>query len=211
MGANWRTDMRLFNSGTTEQTAALTFYPQGGAAITRETTIKAGEVKAFDDVVSTLFGVNNGGGSVHVSTANTSSLNVTGRTYNGATGGNIGQFIPAATLEQGAVRGGAALHVLQLEDSARYRSNIGLAEMSGQAATAEITIFLPDTKVTPRIEIPLAANEFRQIAVLKELNLGNVYNARVQVRVTGGNGRVTTFGSLIDLTSSDATYIPPQQ
>jgi hypothetical protein len=60
------------------------------------------------------------------------------------------------------------------------------------------------------VQIPLAANEFRQFAVLRELGAGNAYNARITVRVIEEAGRVTTYGSVIDELTQDPTYVPAQ-
>ena len=39
---------------------------------------------------------------------------------------------------------------------------------------------------------------------------GDIYNARVSVRATSGEGRATTYASVIDLKTNDPTYIPAQ-
>ena len=69
---------------------------------------------------------------------------------------------------------------------------------------------LPDSRVTPSIQINLGANEYRQEAFIQELGLGNTYNARVTVRVVSGEGKVTAYGSVIDMTTEDPTYVPAQ-
>ena len=102
------------------------------------------------------------------------------------------------------------MHILQVEDSTRFRTNLGLAEVSGNPVTVEVQIILPDSKVTPKVTIPLAANEFRQLAVIRELNLGNVYNARLAIRVISGTGSITAYGSVIDMLTQDPTYVPAQ-
>ena len=82
--------------------------------------------------------------------------------------------------------------------------------MTGNPVTVEMMIHFPDSRVTPRIEIPLAGNEFRQIGVLRELGIGNVYNARISMRVISGDGRITAYGSVIDMRTNDSTYVPAQ-
>jgi uncharacterized repeat protein (TIGR01451 family) len=209
--ADWRTDMRVFNYGTVPQTATLTFYPLGnGTPRSAEVLAKVGEVLALDNVVKTLFGGDNTGGAVHVTTSQPASFIVSGRTYNQTSNGTLGQFINAVSVEQGIARGGRSLQILQIEDSVRYRANIGVTELSGKPATVEISVILPDSKITPIVEVPLAANEFRQLNVIRELNLGNVYNARVSVKVIGGDGRVTAFASLIDEFTGDPAFIQGQ-
>ncbi len=209
--ANWRTDLRIFNGGLTSHNASLLLYPQGGGAPrSAELSLQPGEVRSVNDIVKTLFQSENIGGALHVTTAQPSSLVVTGRTFNQTSTGTYGQFIPAITPDSGAGLNGRTLHILQVEDSTRFRTNLGLAEVSGNPVTVEVQVILPDSKVTPKVVIPLAANEFRQLAVIRELNLGNVYNARLAVRVISGTGSITAYGSVIDMLTQDPTYVPAQ-
>lgn len=210
--ASWRSDVRLFNPTTLPQTATLTFYPTGDPAHSsvRTTTINPGEVQALDGVLQSLFGLTNTGGALHVATAFDVPLVVTARTYDQRPGGTVGQFVPAVTPAEAASVGGRSLQVLQTEESARFRTNIGIAEVTGQPAVVELEVHLPDSKITPVVRVSLAANEFRQLPLLANLNLGALYNTRVTVRVVEGEGRVTAYGSVIDKATGDPTYIPAQ-
>jgi len=210
--AHWRTDMRVFNYGSSVQPATLTFHPGGnGAPKSVDVLLDPGAVLTLDDVLRTKFGLVNTGGVVHVTTPGFSSLVVTARTYNQTSTGTLGQFIPAVTPQEAVGTAGPTLHILQVEDSPRYRTNIGLAEVTGAPALVELQVILPDSKFTPTVQVPLAANEFRQFALLRDLALGNVYNARVTARVISGNGRVTAYGSVIDEQTQDPTYVPAQK
>ncbi|HSP34165.1 MAG TPA: hypothetical protein VLU46_07620 [Thermoanaerobaculia bacterium] len=209
--ASWRTDMRVFNSGANPQTATLTFYPQGDPAkpVSASMTVNPGEVKVLDNVLQSLFSEQNIGGAVHVDTPGGSQLVVTGRTYNQTATGTLGQFIPAVTLADAIDKSGRALNILQVEDSVRYRTNVGVAEMTGKPVTVEISVIQPDTKITPSIQVPLAANEYLQFP-LSAFGLGDVYNARVALRVVDGDGNVTAYGSVIDEATNAPTYVPAQ-
>ena len=210
--ADWRTDMRIFNYGSVPQQATLTFFPIGGGATTTKTVLaNAGEILSLNHVVKNLLGLENIGGALHVTTAQPANFVISARTYNQTAKGSLGQFVPAVTPEQGVTAGGKSLHILQVEDSVRYRTNIGVYELSGKPATVEVMVVLPDSKATPTVEVPLAANELRQFNVIRELGLGNIYNARVVVRVIGGDGRVMAYGSLIDEQTNDSAYIAAQQ
>ena len=215
--ANWRTDARLYNSASSGVTATLTYYPQVGSTdltpVTRTTTIAAGETKDLDNILNSTFGVTatNAGGSVLVTTLNTSSIIASARTYAVVeNGGTIGQFVPAVTPADSVGAGDRSLQLLQLEQSDAFRTNIGLAETTGKAVTAEVSLILPDSKVTPVISYPLGPNQFAQLSLasfgLKEA----IYNARVSVKVVDGNGKVTAYGSLVDNVSQDPTYVPAQ-
>ncbi len=210
--ASWRSDVRLFNPTTLPQIATLTFYPTGDPthSSVKTTTLNPGEVQALDGVLQSLFGLTNTGGALHVTTPVDIPLVVTARTYDQRPGGTVGQFVPAVTPTEAASLGGRSLQILQTEESARFRTNVGIAEMTGQPAVVEIEVHLPDSKITPVVRVSLAANEFRQLPLLANLNLGALYNTRVTVRVVEGEGRVTAYGSVIDKATGDPTYIPAQ-
>jgi hypothetical protein len=208
---SWRSDVRVFNAGASDVNATLTYYPQPGntgAAAPVQLTIKAGEVKAIDNALQSLFGVTNSGGALLLTTPAAVPLVVTARTYNQTGNGTYGQFIPAVSPAEATGLGERTLQLLQLEQSDRFRTNIGLSETSGNAATVEVTVIVPDSKVAIKAQIPLAANEFRQLNLGTDFALANAYNVRVTVRVISGTGRVTTYGSMIDQITQDPTYVP---
>ncbi|MEA2413381.1 MAG: hypothetical protein QOI58_38 [Thermoanaerobaculia bacterium] len=211
-GATWRSDVRVFNSSLSPQTATLTLYPTGNpsASVTQSVTIQPGEVKALDDIVHSTFNLSNAGGALHVTTAVAAPLVVTARTFNDTAAGTLGQFLQAVTPADAVGTGERSLQLLQMEDSPRYRTNLGLAEVTGKPATAEITVILPDSKVAPKVSIPLAAFEYRQFPIISSLGLGNVYNARISVKVIDGQGKVTAYGSVIDQKTQDPTFVPAQ-
>jgi uncharacterized repeat protein (TIGR01451 family) len=213
-GANWRSDVRIFNAGTVPQFLTMTLYPltgSGSDTLSRSMTVNAGAVAVLDNIVASTFGVTNAAGAMHVDTGNDSNLVVTGRTYNQVDGGGTyGQFIGAVTPADGVGKGGRTLNVLQVEDSTRYRTNLGIAEVSGKPATVEVSVFLPDAKVAQKVTIPFAANEYRQFRVLQQLGVGTAYNARVTIRVVDGDGKITAYGSVIDMQTQDPTYVPAQ-
>lgn len=212
--SSWRTDMRIFNASPAATTATLTFYRENdSSAIPRtiDRRIGAGEILVVNDVVRQLFGMENTGGAVHVTTASNASLVVTGRTYDQQTAGTFGQFIPAVSEADAVGVGGRALQVQQLEESPLFRTNLGIAEVTGRPVTVEITAIVPDSLVAPKREITLAGNEFTQLTqVLRTMNLTDVYNGRIALRVISGEGKITAYGSVVDNKTQDPTYIPAQ-
>jgi uncharacterized repeat protein (TIGR01451 family) len=207
-GATWRSDVRIFNGGNTPQTATLTLFPTGNpsASVASSVTIQPGEVKALDDIVH----LTNAGGALHVTTAVSAPLIVTARTYDQTSTGTLGQFLQAVTPADAVGVSDRSLQLLQMEDSPRYRTNLGLAEVTGKAVTAEVTVILPDSKVAPKVQIPLGAFEYRQFPIISSLGLGNTYNARISVKVIDGQGKVTAYGSVIDQKTQDPTFVPAQ-
>jgi uncharacterized repeat protein (TIGR01451 family) len=211
-GAQWRSDVRIFNGSGASQGITMTLYPTGNptASVSRQVTLNSGEVSSLDNVIASLFNLSDIGGALHVTTDNAAPLVVTARTYSQTSQGTLGQFIPAVTASDAVGRNDRTLQIVQAEESARYRTNLGIAELSGKPAVAEISVFLPDSKVVPRVQIPLAAFESQQLPILSSLGLGAAYNARISVRVISGEGKVAAYGSVIDMTTQDPTYIPAQ-
>lgn len=212
---NFRSDVRLYNGGSTPVSATVRYAAQntpGNTGPTATLQIAPGEVKVLDNVLPSLFSVTGTGGALVVETPSESSLVVTGRTYSKEGEGTYGQFIPGITSAEGTSLSERPLEILQVEESPAYRSNIGVFELTGQPARVRITANVPGSLSTPFVEIDLGAGEFRQYGSLlkNSLNLGNAYNARVSVQVIGGSGRVAAYASVIDNKTQDPTYVPAQ-
>ena len=212
----WRSDVRIYNAGAANVAASLQFYNAGSSEpVTKALTIEPGKVVALDNVLTNFYGLSipaSGlGGSMVVTTASNANLVVSARTYNQTSNGTYGQFIPAVTVAEGVGRGDRALQLLQVEESDRFYTNLGLVELTGNPVSVEISAFTPDSKVAVKVTQPLRANEFLQLGhILARLNLGTTYNTRIAVRVTDGTGRITAYASLIDNETKDPTYVPAQ-
>ena len=203
--AHWKSDVRIFNSGSSAASVTLAYLSQ---SVTK--TVAANSVLAIDDLIASTFpGQQQTAGSLKITTSSASALVTSARTYTQTSSGTYGQFIPGVTNADAVGVGQPALQVLQLESSDSFRTNIGLAETSGSAATAHVSLIVPDSKVAISTDIPLAPNQFYQFP-LSAFGAGTVYNGRVTVSVIGGTGRVTAYGSVIDQTTQDPTFVPAQ-
>jgi len=211
--AAWRSDVRLFNTAASPVNATIAYFPQGATSAANTTTVSiaAGEVKAYDNILNSLFGINDtSGGSLLVTTPSSSSIIASARTFAQTDAGTYGQFIPGVTPADSVGRGERALNILQLEQSDNFRTNVGLVETTGNAATAEVTLIFPDSKVTPKVPIDLPANGFFQFPLSSFGITDAIFNARITVKVISGNGKVSAYGSVIDNLSKDPTYVPAQ-
>jgi uncharacterized repeat protein (TIGR01451 family) len=208
--SRWRSDMRIYNALDRPAQATLQFYRQGSTEVAAQATVEIapGEVRALDNVVGTTLGQLNTLGAIHVMSPG--ALIVTARTFNelAATGATQGQFVPAITPAQGVRLGEGSLHMLNVEQSVNFRTNLGIAEMTGSPIRVEVTAVPPDSRAVVRTELDLGANEFRQISnILAQMGLPTVYNARLSVRVIGGSGRLTAYSSAIDNRTDDAIFV----
>jgi VCBS repeat-containing protein len=208
-----QSDVRLFNTSSSPVTATLALHVDGSAnTLTKDVTIAAGQVQTLDNVVQSLFGVTNvGSAALHVTTAAPVNLIATAKTYTQQTAGSIGQFISSVTPQQAITLNSRPLQLLQVEESNRVSTDVGVAEISGKSVDLEVTIIPQDAKVAAKTTVSLAANEFRTMKqLLKSLGAESSYNARVTVKVVGGTGSATAYASTTDLATRDTTFIPAQ-
>lgn len=208
--SNFHTDMRIYNGGSSAVDVTLAFT--GASVPSKVRTIAAGATLAIDNVLPALWNIT-GGGSVVATTATDSQLVVTARTFSrdAATGGTFGQFIPGVTSADAVGNGDRALQIVQLEESPAFRTNLGMVEVTGNAANVELLAYTPDSKVAARTVVPLGAGQYlQQSQIFKSLGFSNVYNGRITARVTSGTGRVAAYGSVIDNRTTDPTYVPSQ-
>ncbi|MBK5260046.1 MAG: DUF4214 domain-containing protein [Thermoanaerobaculia bacterium] len=208
---NFRSDLRIFNGGASAVTMTVNLTPDAGTAPAPvQLTLQPNEVRAIDDTLRTLFNVNNVGGALVITTAQNSSLVVTGRTYTRRSdGGTLGLFIPGVTSAEGVGAGQRPLQVLQLEQSPNFRSNLGLVELTGKPVNLRLRLIAADSRVSAIVDTTLNAGEFKQFGAVMQ-SLGTVYNGKVTVEVTAGAGRVAAYGANIDNRTSDPTFIPGQ-
>ncbi|MCU1244451.1 MAG: hypothetical protein JWN02_361, partial [Acidobacteria bacterium] len=211
--ANFHTDLRIFNGSTSPVDVTVAYSTTDRTPPTPvQMTINAGEVKNVDNTLQTLWGISGSGGAVVVTTDSNSSLVLTARTFSRRDdGGTFGQFIPGLSEKEGAGSGDRPLQVLQLEQSPGFRSNLGLAELSGKPVSVKLRATVPDSLVSASVDVNLGPNEFRQLSsIFSSMGYGTIYNGRISVEVTGGDGRVGAYGSVIDNRTQDPTYVPAQ-
>lgn len=214
--SNFHSDMRVFNGGSAPAPVSLRYYEQGSSTpnpTVVQRTIEPGQVLALDNILPTLWGLTASGGAVTVDAPANASLVVTARTYSRDSQlGTYGQFIPGVTSRDAVGFGERSLELLQLEESAQYRTNLGLVEVTGKGVDLEISAYKPDTKITAVVPFHLNANQFIQLGfVFKDrFQMPTVYQGRISVKVVGGEGRVAAYGSVVDNRTVDPTYVPAQ-
>ena len=169
-------------------------------------------MQTLDNVLQSVFGVGNvGNAALHITTAAPANIIATAKTYQQVGAGSIGQFISAVTPQQAITLSSRPLQLLQVEESNRFSTDVGVAEVSGKAVDLEITVIPQDSKVAAKTTVSLQANEFRTMKqLLKSIGVQSGYNARVTVKVTGGAGAATAYASTTDLATKDTTFVPAQ-
>lgn len=203
----WLTDLDLYNPGASDVTAGLAFLPadaDNSGVVAVETTILAGQTKTFSDVVGNFLGTT-GSGAIRITAP--VSLIASSRTFNTAEDGTFGQFIPGMTLDQ-AVNPGAEARLNGLAGNAFFRTNLGFANASQSATTLSVDLIASDGSIIGHYEPFLQPWGWLQLnKVFKTAGTGNVEAASAIVRNLSTTAQVFVYGSVVDSTTGDPTFV----
>jgi subtilisin-like proprotein convertase family protein len=210
-GANntrWRSDLWLTNGHAGDAPVIFTFRPAaGGPERSASTVVRTGETFSFLNVLAYLQQPSGSLGQLSIQTV--PGVLATSRTWTTGDAGSFGQFIPARALDEAIGAGDAPRQTVQLESSAFYRTNVGAAEVAGQAVTLRFRVYNGAGVLIAQSDRGVVANGLMQFN-LAEIGVAAVTNGRVSIEVTGGSGRVLGYASVVDNLSGDPIYIPAQ-
>jgi hypothetical protein len=201
-GTEWRTDLTIMNPFIGSRQFSVRLEPDGPAPVR---TLGAGQTLRIDDVLQSL-GVSSGlavvsmEGGIHTI--------YTSRTWTGGSSGSYGVGIDPVAQGTGAGPSQDAV-IAHVESSAAFRTNIGLLETNGAAATARVIVYGPAGNELGRQDVALAAHGVTQLPLSGIVN-GSLFGGRVTVQVVSGTGHIFAYGSVVDNTTGDPVYINGQ-
>ncbi|MGE5716890.1 MAG: S8 family peptidase [Acidobacteriota bacterium] len=205
-GAFFTTDLRLFNADPANpRTVFVRFNPADGRpARTASLTLPPLSTRALDDVLGNTFRTE-GYGPLYLSAAE--SVVAASRTATTALrGGTFGLSVSPAGL---AAAGGAGttLTLLPVFHSTGFRVNIGLTEVTGQEAAAEIVVKDGHGAVRAVLPETVPAGGLLQVNDLYgTANLSPDAADRFEIRVVSGTGRVVPYATPVDNSSNDGAF-----
>jgi hypothetical protein len=203
VGAKFESDVRITNASAQVMKYLLNFTPSNsdGTKSGQQATIQidAGSTAALNDILRNFYGFATAGDNIsgtleirpvmeensRVSAVPTDVTFASSRTYANTPDGTFGQFVPAIKYSDFIARNGV-ISLQQVAKSANYRTNIGLVEGSGQAATVLISVFDERGRVLSERMRDMLPGSHVQFPLDTA-----VENGRVEVKVTNGEGRVT--------------------
>ena len=194
-GANatfFRSDVRLLNRNSRDVTATLIFTADGADGRTDfaavQVSVPASSVVTLNDVVGETFGTA-GLGQLEID----GDFVVASRTYTRrADGGTLGEFIPPGTGRRSGV-------LIRLYNTSELRSNIGFAETAGNGGTIHVTLF--DATSGARVAentVRITPNSHLQLPVNASTAMIAVFESTTDV---------VAYGSVVDNSTGDATYV----
>jgi len=221
-GTSWRSDLAAVNPSPDSVALELTFIPyDGGPQVERNHTLAAGHAIEWNDVLVTLFDLDDASsakGTVGIRSA--SLVHVTARTYNQTAVGTFGQYLPALPAElsaaQVSTKGGNITRpgdvgvIPNLKKTDEFRSNLGVQNLGMTPVAVEIKLHgaggqqLGNTR-TETVEV---GRYWQLNDVFAALGAGSPEIAYATVEVTSADGLAWFYGSVVDNATGDPTTVP---
>jgi len=217
-GSQWYTTMWVYNPNSSAVNVTVRFLKRdqpNPSALSYNDTIPAGDTRKYENAVYTLFGVE-GFGALRVTASERVVVNA--RIFSQPSAGekaSVGQFMGAAPASFAIGNGERTVvlgvHQTSPESQSTYRYNYGFVETAGHSATVQVKAIDEDGTVLATDTVSLGGYEARQYN-LKDRLLGSpeVTNVRLEVRVTGGSGRIIAFGTGLANESNDSSVFEMQ-
>jgi len=211
--SNWYTKVWIYNPGAEPVTARLYLLQRNTANPAPpwvDVTVGAGETEAIDNVVETLFQAQVMGAMRITSPAR---IVVTSRVYSKAVGlaekDSVGQDfagVPAAfAIGPGEKTQVLGVHQTVPSADSSMRFNYGFVETTGHSATVRITVLDGNGAVQGSEDLQVLAWSQRQVAFKDHFPAVSTENARLELEVISGSGKVIAYGSAIANGSQDPT------
>ncbi len=203
----WRSDIVISAFGDAGGAFDMTYIDSiSGERITKHGTVSAHQAVRIEDAVGTYFGLPGGFGTVRADLSGT--LVATSRTFNTASTGTYGQFIPLARANEGFLPltpAGPARELLHVEHSATFRTNAGAINAGTLDAVVRFTLFDAAGRsldVIDRTVHPLQAVQFPIDAT--------VTDGRIEAQLLSGDTGAIAWASVIDNATGDPIFVPAQ-
>lgn len=204
-GTQWVTDVMAIGWGAAGATVAdFAFLADGrsnypNALATASTPIAADEHVFLDDIVLRSFGEPNRKGAVYCEP--TTSMNLWSRTYNDSDSGTFGQSLPGLLTSRSGITTFEDGMLIGLEESADYRTNLGLVNTGTTSASVTLRIYSQNGTLIDSHSIDLEPRGTTQVSASGAY--GTVRNGRVEVSCF--ECLVLAYASVVDNHTGDAT------
>lgn len=208
-GSNWRTELTLFNAGTSAATVDIDYIPgAGGAVQTRTVVLQSKQASTYSNALLDLFALSSGAGALGIrasSTGSVADLRVASRTFTGSALGTYGQAVP----EVGDSDLGTTRYLTGLDASSSFRTNIGIVNNGSTGATVALTLFASNGSVIGTANVTAAANNFQQtsLATLFPVLAANPQSGMTLRSVASAAGSVSVYASVVDNRTQDPIYL----
>jgi hypothetical protein len=207
-GTEWRSNLAVVNRGSEATELQLSYRPYNleEQMLTLRRTLTAGATVEWSDLLVKL-GIDRedaAKGSVHIGADQ--PLAVTARTYNQATDGTFGQYLPALTPQQ-ALSNGMVGVIPQLKRNSAFRTNVGAVNLGNLSCEVIIRLYQADGSQA-RQPVTLSVLPGRYLQADNIFGSRDLDIAYATVEVTTPGGLFWAYGSVVDNATGDPTTIP---
>jgi hypothetical protein len=177
-----------------------------GEQITKHGVVSPHQAVQIEDAVGSYFGRPGAFGTVRADLSE--NLVATSRTFNTASSGTYGQFIPLAPASAALVEltpAGPARELLHVEHSSTFRTNAGAINAGTIDAVIRFTLFDAaghSLDVIDRTVHPLQAVQFPIDATAAD--------GRIEAQLLSGDTGAIAWASVIDNATGDPIFVPAQ-
>ena len=218
-GSRWITDLELHNRGlvTAEITVDLLERGQNNSAPQSVSLTLGPELSArYPNVLNTLFDFV-GAAALRV-TSFGGDLMATARTATRCGNGRCGAFTFASNMSD-AVKAGDDARMIQLENTAAARTNLGVVNLAGIPITVDVDLFMADGTAIGSVQVAVEAFGYRQLGDLfhsldslkiDPRKVSSVTDAFAVVRSDTPGATFLAYAAVIDNQSNDGYLVAAQ-
>lgn len=211
-GTNWRTDLAVLNRGASRADFTIALLKRDAdntTPLTVDRSVDAGKTAAFSDVVLAEFGFTGAGALVVLS--ENPGLMVSSRTYNDDPDGTFGQFVPGYP-ESELLGAGETAVMMQLHQTAGFRTNLGFASLSSAKTDLVVTLFDGNGTKLGTVPWMLEPRGYAQVdRIFTRLTAASVENGYAEIASTTAGAAYMAYASVTDNKSGDSICIPARR
>jgi hypothetical protein len=198
---NWRTELTLYNPE--EEAYDITFtYRCATGEYAAKRFVPSGHMMLCEDVIGQIFPQIKGDSAGTLEVWPSTDLFVSSRTYNLTDAGTYGQGVPAEKINNIWSVG----HLFPMMQTADYRTNIGLIEVSGRPMDVQVSLFDSAGSELLATAFALEPFEWRQVGI-SELGISHLETGWAEISAISAGG-LHFYASVVDNRTGDAIFIP---
>jgi len=211
MGSFWVTDVEVNNGGDDTATYKFSWLPRkadnSSPTMSEEFTLEPGEAVRFEDVVLSVFDVDDASGALAV-VSDSNDLFIFSRTYNDTDVGTFGTALPGVA-EDDLVQGDIRKRLLFFTENSDFRSNIAFQNGTGSNLRVTWERYLADGTMVESGTTDLLPYSNKQLNAIYQ-DEAPVEAAYMDVWTDDAGGKFMVFSSVVDNGTSDGTIVQPQ-
>jgi hypothetical protein len=203
--------MDVNNAGADTADYKLAWLPRkadnSSPTLSEAFTIEPGEEVRFEDVVLSVFDIDDGFGALAI-VSDSSDLFFFSRTYNDSDVGTFGTALPGVNQDD-LIQGSTRKRLLFFTEDGAFRSNIAFQNGTGSNLRVKWERYLADGTMVESGTTDLAPYSNKQLnAVYKDE--APIEAAYMDVWTDTEGGKFMVFSSVVDNGTSDGTIVQPQ-